>query len=811
MGIGLGLFFTLFVFAAPIVLYADDTPEATPTPTQQNQRTTYDHLRAAKGGFCDGLFKLVGTDYCTHGPDEPPPGLKVDQQTTPLLFAAGTDADPVLCDGDGVSGNRVQVIYVHPADQLDRFEQYRESIQQWAAEVDNIYNQSAQETGGTRHIRFVHDSNCHAEILNVVIPAHDQDSFTASISAIQAQGLNRTDRKYLMFVDSNIFCGIGGMFSDESVDANNRNNIGPSYARVDNGCWGARVAAHELMHNFGGVQFGAPNSSAGYHCTDEWDVMCYSDPPNYPTITIKCPDLAHDSLLDCNHDDYYHTNPPAGSYLATHWNPAFNQFLIWENQPLPTPTFTPTTMPTLLPNCRSYPALSLPAPIYDQQTVTATIQVPDAIVIDRLRLFNLQIRHTYVSDLKATLLGPDGKQVMLFQEVGGNKRDFMGTSFTDNAATAIGDGIAPFSNNYRPVNALGIFAATLAQGEWKLVITDTAFRDAGFLAAADLEICSSQPLPTPIATSTPTPSPTATSNAREIGTATPTNTPVMTPTPQSLAKLTVNLVVEPESIQDFRFTLNDQTFTLDDPLADDGDAISSQYTTFLEPGDYTLTQLVPHTWFLTNIGCTLSAEVNMHITNPAVHLALTPGADIACTFRSQRNVIVRTLTYEDTNQNQQYDEQEAWLQDWQLQLYSEEGVLLQSQRSNSYGKANFNGLPAGRYQVCQVIEADWHTTHQSGRIGNDGTQSCFQLLLAPAQIATIRFGNIRMLNAATNPPVQPPVEQLSQDNLNQGVEITLLADVADDVDGYGNSILEDSDINMPVLTWHNFLPLISGN
>lgn len=81
-----------------------------------------------------------------------------------------------------------------------------------------------------------------------------------------------------------------------------------------------------MTHLLGGIQLDAPPSSGGGHCVDQFDVMCYSDAPYYPAMQQLCPaDQAE--RLDCNHDDYYHTNPPAGSYLATHWNVANSEFL----------------------------------------------------------------------------------------------------------------------------------------------------------------------------------------------------------------------------------------------------------------------------------------------------------------------------------------------------------------------------------------------------------------------------------------------------------------------------------------------------
>jgi hypothetical protein len=62
----------------------------------------------------------------------------------------------------------------------------------------------------------------------------------------------------------------------------------------------------------------------------------WSGPPPYGTcigwvfptryMVSKCP-ASHEKLFDCNHDDYYHTSPPSGSYLDTYWNTANSSFL----------------------------------------------------------------------------------------------------------------------------------------------------------------------------------------------------------------------------------------------------------------------------------------------------------------------------------------------------------------------------------------------------------------------------------------------------------------------------------------------------
>jgi hypothetical protein len=373
---------------------------------------------APQGDSCVGVYSVSAAGLCTHGPDAPPKGLDVKAAvapvaaaaTAPVLPSGGGDQAPdaadllkgaptvldarngnvtagsaalaapaagsaagtpaagsaaaagtVVCDGDGSAGDRVQVLYVHGPGQ-DRYGQYLASFQKWAGDVDVIYNASAEETGGNRHVRFVTTADCTPIVLDVEISASALQEFGATNDALAKLGYNRKDRKYMMFADANVYCGIGTFAGDERPTQDNLSNFGPSYGRTDNGCWSGSTAAHELGHNLGAVNNSAPHSSKAGHCTDEWDIMCYSDAPYYPKMQIVCPDNKHDDRLDCNHDDYYNTNPAPGSYLTTHWNVADNQFLIQGNggnpDPNPTPTPTPSPTPTSGPSPTGRPTPS---------------------------------------------------------------------------------------------------------------------------------------------------------------------------------------------------------------------------------------------------------------------------------------------------------------------------------------------------------------------------------------------------------------------------------------------------------------------
>ena len=306
------------------------------------------------------LEGMPGPLVCAHA-DEPPPGVDVSDHVrtrelvsregagpaayeaaeelgVPTSVASAAAGSAVSCDGDGDSGYRVQAMYVVEAGRSNRFAALQSSLQRWAAGADDVVNRSAAMSGGVRNVRYVTDTSpdgtCVARLLNVTVPAGSMTSFNATINAVKALGYESPARKYLMWTDATVLCGIATMYPNDLESQSNPNNgLYAQYARIDSGCWGFgdgagqhSVEAHELAHNLGGVQNSAPHSTRVGHCWDEYDTMCYADGGAYAMKQICPPEREY--LLDCNTDDYFSTYPDPGSYLDTHWNAADSRFLI---------------------------------------------------------------------------------------------------------------------------------------------------------------------------------------------------------------------------------------------------------------------------------------------------------------------------------------------------------------------------------------------------------------------------------------------------------------------------------------------------
>jgi len=333
----------------------------------------YSGLRRADASSpCRGGYEIISRRRdapdprrrgCTHGPDPVPADVDLRPGQDPTfsrgeispsgtqIAGGGAATGTVGCYGNGTDGYRVQLVYAREASSPDRYLDYEARFREWAAHVDDIFNASAAKTGGMRHVRYVTDSQCRPTIQRITLPAGAVNDFSDTLDELDARGMDRVDRKYLMWVDTTKtrYCGIATTWDDfnasatPGVNANNGNpNYGPFVARVDTRCWGQRdsTEAHELLHTFGGVlgwsdpAKAPPNATNAGHCTDESDRLCYSDgqsgvfKPNGSRTSLQfiCPG-SHEVLLDCGNDDYFSTNPPAGNWLATHWNTANSAWL----------------------------------------------------------------------------------------------------------------------------------------------------------------------------------------------------------------------------------------------------------------------------------------------------------------------------------------------------------------------------------------------------------------------------------------------------------------------------------------------------
>ena len=300
-------------------------------------------------------FVKGGPQACAHS-DKAPPGVDVNkpvstavlearkgglanavkaaqEQGIPVPASLATVTDRVKCDGDGVSGYRVQAMYVVTADKANRYPAVADQIKQWSAGVDSVFSLSAAKTGGVRNVRWVTapngDGTCSPTVLNVTVPAGSFASFNATINAMYAQGFNSAARKYMLWADGTGQCGIAQTYmTSNKAQTNSNNGYAPQFARTDTACWGSpySVEAHELSHTLGSVQSDAPHTTKAGHCWDEADRMCYSDGGTHAMVSV-CPG-DQEPLFDCNNDDYYSTFPGAGTYLDTHWNTADSRFLI---------------------------------------------------------------------------------------------------------------------------------------------------------------------------------------------------------------------------------------------------------------------------------------------------------------------------------------------------------------------------------------------------------------------------------------------------------------------------------------------------
>jgi subtilisin-like proprotein convertase family protein len=120
-------------------------------------------------------------------------------------------------------------------------------------------------------------------------------------------------------------------------------------------------------------------------------------------------------------------------------------------------------------------------------TVTSTLTVNDTGRVGKLKVRITNFTHTYVQDMSISLQAPDGTTVNLISNRGSNGDNFSNLVFSDDAATSIISGTAPFTGEFRPEQPLSTLRGKNRTGTWRLIAVDAANGDGGTLSDWSLD------------------------------------------------------------------------------------------------------------------------------------------------------------------------------------------------------------------------------------------------------------------------------------------------------------------------------------
>lgn len=258
--------------------------------------------------------------------------------------------------------------------------------------------------------------------------------------------------------------------------------------------------------------------------------------------------------------------------------------------------------------------------------------------------------------------------------------------------------------------------------------------------------------------------------------------------------ITIQKDTQPESSRNFRFDGDLGRFRLDDITPQDNDQFGSSVTFNVAAGTYVVEEELPNNWYLGQIACDAGGVVDL--TQNQVSITVAEGDNVTCTFVNQRSADIRVIKYNDTNQNGTRDKKEKGLKDWTITLYNANGVVATT-TTNGSGKASFINVKPDDYTLCETQQAGWSNS-QPGVIDPTYGEPCYSFTLAPAEIATVEFGNFESANRS---------DIIGASEVS-GVTIVIEEDIfSDDDAGYDEEFV-DPFLSVPLFTEEYFMPII---
>ncbi len=189
------------------------------------------------------------------------------------------------------------------------------------------------------------------------------------------------------------------------------------------------------------------------------------------------------------------------TFAVAAWLPA-TLFLLWNLTALaktnqvpqkrcghPAPVNT-MERPVRVPLDEIYSSTDVPRAIPDGPggVATSTLTINDNVTITDLNVM-VSITHTWIRDLRISLIGPNATEVVLLNLLEQDDAvNMIQTWFDDEAAIPMDLGTPPFTGSFVPQEPLSVFDNISAQGTWTLRVEDQFAVDTGTIDAWAIEV-----------------------------------------------------------------------------------------------------------------------------------------------------------------------------------------------------------------------------------------------------------------------------------------------------------------------------------
>lgn len=149
--------------------------------------------------------------------------------------------------------------------------------------------------------------------------------------------------------------------------------------------------------------------------------------------------------------------------------------------------------------------------------------------------------------------------------------------------------------------------------------------------------------------------------------------------------LTIALTTQPQSSSAFSFKGTLGNFTL-------GGSSPGKKTFEMGPGTWSVTELRPKPWLLSNIVCNAGPGISIDLNNSKLQVMLSDGDSVTCTFVNQQPGQINARAFSDLNRDRQRQAGEPWLHGWTMQVYSSPAVLVATGVTGTNGTVSFPNL-----------------------------------------------------------------------------------------------------------------------